>query len=172
MVDPAVKIATAFCVLLAGVCAAMLFRHNRPLPAVSPPAAAQLQIPARADAVVQTDPRVGEAPVVQRPVTVVKPLTNAQSPPPLGAKYPENDPPASSRWGGSIDMLMPAKETARSHRIVDGDTLAALAQRYLGSPSRAGELFEANRDVLSDPELLPIGTELKIPANDARQSPP
>ena len=30
MMDPAVKTALAFCVLLAGVCAAMLFPHDRP----------------------------------------------------------------------------------------------------------------------------------------------
>ena len=40
---------------------------------------------------------------------------------------------------------------------------AALAERYLGPASRAGEIFAANRDVLFDPKLLPIGVELKIP---------
>jgi nucleoid-associated protein YgaU len=49
------------------------------------------------------------------------------------------------------------------HKIVDGDTLNALAERYLGSSGRAIEIFEANRNVLNDPELLPIGVELKIP---------
>jgi len=34
----------------------------------------------------------------------------------------------------------------------------------LGSANRAMEIFETNREVLTDPELLPIGTELKIPA--------
>jgi nucleoid-associated protein YgaU len=53
--------------------------------------------------------------------------------------------------------------TARTHRIADGDSLVTLAERYLGSPDRALEIFEANRDVLSHPQLLPIGTELKIP---------
>jgi nucleoid-associated protein YgaU len=50
------------------------------------------------------------------------------------------------------------------HRVVDGDTLPSLAQRYLGDAARAGEILEANRDVLSNPELLPIGAALKIPA--------
>ncbi len=52
---------------------------------------------------------------------------------------------------------------ARTHRIVDGDSLPAIAQRYLGSAARANEIFELNRNVLSDPELLPIGLELKLP---------
>ncbi len=50
------------------------------------------------------------------------------------------------------------------HKIIDGDTLADLAAQYLGTPKRAREIFEANRDILTDPELLPIGVELKIPA--------
>jgi len=49
------------------------------------------------------------------------------------------------------------------HEIVDGDTLEALAERYLGRADRALEIFEANRDVLEDPQLLPIGQELRIP---------
>lgn len=49
------------------------------------------------------------------------------------------------------------------HKVVDGDTLADLADRYLGSKDRASAIFEANRDVLSSPQVLPIGVELKIP---------
>jgi len=51
----------------------------------------------------------------------------------------------------------------RTHRIVDGDTLPNLAQRYLGRPDRYQEIFERNRDVLKNPEILPIGAELRIP---------
>jgi nucleoid-associated protein YgaU len=69
-------------------------------------------------------------------------------------------------------MMPPAKETNRTHRIVDGDTLEGLADLYLGSMARANEIFDANRDVLSDPKLLPIGVELKIPPTASRQSRP
>ena len=66
-----------------------------------------------------------------------------------------------------MDMMLPVpaptEQRARTHKVVDGDTLAALAERYLGSSLRAGDIFEANRDVLFDPQLLPIGVELKIP---------
>jgi nucleoid-associated protein YgaU len=50
------------------------------------------------------------------------------------------------------------------HRIVDGDTLAGLAQRYLGSSARFREIYDANRDQLPGPDLLPIGVEVRIPA--------
>jgi nucleoid-associated protein YgaU len=173
MMDPAVKVAMALCVLVAGVFAATLFRRDQPQPATSaPPDAAELLIPSRTAAAAPAECRANAASVTHLPVTVVRPLGVSLSPPPLVPKYPEADRPASSHWGGSIDMMLPAKETARTHKIIDGDTLAALAQRYLGSTARAHELFDANRDVLSDPELLPIGAELKIPSNDARQSRP
>jgi nucleoid-associated protein YgaU len=51
----------------------------------------------------------------------------------------------------------------RSHEIADGDTLVRLAERYLGRADRGQELFEYNRDVLSNPNVLPIGKQLRIP---------
>jgi nucleoid-associated protein YgaU len=49
------------------------------------------------------------------------------------------------------------------HEIKDGDSLPALAAHYLGDPARAAELFSANRDILTSPDLLPLGKELRIP---------
>ena len=51
----------------------------------------------------------------------------------------------------------------RTHVVIDGDSLARLAGRYLDDPRRSGEIFEANRRVLNDPDLLPIGAEIIIP---------
>ncbi len=48
------------------------------------------------------------------------------------------------------------------HRVVDGDSLEALAERYLGAAQRADEIYQANRERLTSPELLPIGAELSI----------
>jgi nucleoid-associated protein YgaU len=57
--------------------------------------------------------------------------------------------------------------TTREHRIADGDTLIKLAQKYLGRPDRYLEIYDRNRDVLTNPDLLPIGVILKIPPRDA-----
>jgi hypothetical protein len=65
------------------------------------------------------------------------------SPPP----WPTSSPPPSQR----------------THVVVDGDSLAKLAGRYLDDPRRSDEIFELNRGLLTDPELLPIGVELTIP---------
>lgn len=51
----------------------------------------------------------------------------------------------------------------RKHRIVEGDTLVGLAQRYLGDAGRAGEIHVANLDRLASPEILPLGVTLLIP---------
>jgi nucleoid-associated protein YgaU len=55
---------------------------------------------------------------------------------------------------------------ARKHVVRDGDTLGGLAEQYYGDARRYKELFAANRDVLSNPELLPIGVTLQIPTFD------
>jgi hypothetical protein len=58
-----------------------------------------------------------------------------------------------------------AEETddARTHVVADGDSLEKLASLYLNDPHRGKEIYELNRGILSDPNLLPIGAELKIP---------
>ncbi|MEX2114956.1 MAG: LysM peptidoglycan-binding domain-containing protein, partial [Pirellulales bacterium] len=84
---------------------------------------------------------------------------------------PEDDdarPPASQgtfRSSFAIDPL--ARTTDIEHRIADGDTLSKLAQQYLGRGDRYLEIYDRNRDVLSNPDLLPIGVVLKIPRTAA-----
>jgi hypothetical protein len=51
----------------------------------------------------------------------------------------------------------------RTHVVIDGDSLERIANRYLSDPRRSREIYELNRAVLSAPDLLPIGAELKIP---------
>jgi nucleoid-associated protein YgaU len=71
-------------------------------------------------------------------------------------------------WGTAMTLGPAAAPPAKMlrHKIVDGDTLPALAQRYLGSKNRYLEIFELNQDVLRNPELLPIGRQLKIPPRE------
>jgi nucleoid-associated protein YgaU len=60
----------------------------------------------------------------------------------------------------------------RQHTVRDGDTLGDLAERYYGDPRRYRDIFDANRATLTDPQLLPIGTTLVIPAYDPRVTSP
>ena len=51
----------------------------------------------------------------------------------------------------------------RTHTVVKGDTLYALARCYYDSAQRWKDIYEANRDRLTDPDLLLIGEVLVIP---------
>jgi hypothetical protein len=61
-------------------------------------------------------------------------------------------------------------EGPRTHVIIDGDSLEKLAGRYLNDPRRGSEIYELNRELLANPDLLPIGAELKIPDRSPRET--
>lgn len=95
-------------------------------------------------------------------------------PPRLPRSFPDANEPIASQWGAMLGLATPNRgsttQVGRTHQVADGDTLRLLARRYLGSPDRFMEIYEANRDVLPNPEVLPIGAELKIP--QSRQESP
>jgi hypothetical protein len=62
------------------------------------------------------------------------------------------------------------KEGTLRHQIRDGDTLTKLAAQYLGASERYLEIFDQNRDILSTPDLLPIGMMLRIPPREPNRS--
>jgi nucleoid-associated protein YgaU len=47
--------------------------------------------------------------------------------------------------------------------VVKGDTLSKIAEKYYGDPSLYPQIFEANRDILTDPNKIQIGQKLRIP---------
>lgn len=57
---------------------------------------------------------------------------------------------------------------APMYRVGAEDTLSGIAQRHLGRSSRWVQVFEMNRDVLTDGNTLKIGAVLRLPA-DASQ---
>jgi len=76
----------------------------------------------------------------------------------------DNSYPHTARLAPVPPLPVAAMAPPRIHRIIDGDTLPKIAQRYLRDARRSDEIFSLNRDVLSNPDLLPIGAELKVPA--------
>lgn len=50
-----------------------------------------------------------------------------------------------------------------TYTVQPGDTLSAIAKRFLGNASDYTEIFNANRDQLSDPDRIQPGQVLKIP---------
>jgi len=175
-------------VLLGGVAAALLFR--RPSPPADPPTPGvserlvlrkQISPPSEAPAGsgtpgTQRGQPARPAAAPKKTPAILTPMDAGQPPPSLGRTYPRPRRIETSRWGTSLGMAPPQanlpQTTVRTHRIADGDTLEGLAQRYLGSANRAGEIYEANREVLSHPDILPIGAELKIPLRGPRTATP
>ena len=49
------------------------------------------------------------------------------------------------------------------YTVVSGDTLSAIAQQWYGDPNQWPRLFEANRNQISNPNLIFPGQVLRIP---------
>ncbi len=181
MNDPAVRVALVISIFIACVFIAIVFRpvfstpigakaeidtplslqHQKQLPH---PSTSQEQSLVSASSASQ---QFASRSTSSKGPTVLSPLGPPQPGPSLPPSYPAYSSTNSARWGMPLDMMPTVARTVEGpqvHKIVDGDNLGDLAARYLGSAARAMEIFQANRDVLTDPELLPIGVELKIPA--------
>jgi nucleoid-associated protein YgaU len=168
---------TAAAVILFGLGLALFFRRpsaetDLPIPLQSDPLVLRKQPETRTFAATESSTATsqpGSLPVAQAEPrrlapTIVTPTDQPAPPPELPKSYPNGTQSASTRWGTSLREMLPETASAPpTHKIIDGDSLALLAERYLGSASRATEIYEANRNVLSHPEILPIGAELKIP---------
>lgn len=61
-----------------------------------------------------------------------------------------------------------AADGAPMYRVGQEDTLSGIAQRHLGRSSRWVQVFEMNRDVLTDGNTLKIGAILRLPADASR----
>lgn len=183
------KLLSGAAVLALGLGAALLFRREAPAPRKDAlPPMGQEQLRLRNDEPSAIDlgpPRSGPAPPAAE-YPAAEPLAIA-SPPPGPLEPVEDVPPelpdtyrqdalpvtmrvardAAPPRDAAPRAAPPASRSAgRTHRVVDGDTLSRLALRYLGDADRFAEIFAANRDVLPEPDVLPIGVELKIPPKD------
>lgn len=49
------------------------------------------------------------------------------------------------------------------HKVSKGENLSIIAKKYLGGANKYMDIFNANKDILKNPDLIQIGQELKIP---------
>jgi hypothetical protein len=50
------------------------------------------------------------------------------------------------------------------YEIKSGDTLSAIAKQFLGDANAYPKIFEANREVIKDPNKIFVGQKIRIPA--------
>ena len=168
-------------VVVAGVCIAWPFR--RPPAAAPRPASAPISIdlPLRGrDVTLAPSPPGAASPaeglsaaaagdyssVLAASHTVARPDLRLLAPPPAMplAFAGEGDSPRPPPR-----LTSQKSAPLRTYRLRDGDTLEWIAERHLGSRDRANELFTANRDLLTRPDLLPVGIEIKLPPREPGQ---
>jgi len=59
--------------------------------------------------------------------------------------------------------VQPKQPVGRFYTVQTGDTLGSIAKKFYGDGNRWPVIAEANRDILPDPDLLPVGVKLRIP---------
>jgi nucleoid-associated protein YgaU len=70
--------------------------------------------------------------------------------------------------GGSSTAVAASPSTGtigsgKTYVVVKGDSLSKIARREYGDANKWRTIFEANRDVITDPDLIYPGQELKVP---------
>jgi nucleoid-associated protein YgaU len=86
--------------------------------------------------------RVAQAPAAAAPAPAAAAVVTAGAPAPVAAA---------------------AAPAERVHVVVPGDTLGAIAKTYYGKAGAYMKIFEANRDILTDPDKIKPGQKLRIP---------
>ena len=61
-------------------------------------------------------------------------------------------------------VVSSAPATVQTYTVVAGDNLSKIAKHVYGNANRWHEIFDANRDQISNPDLIRAGQVLKIPA--------
>jgi nucleoid-associated protein YgaU len=64
--------------------------------------------------------------------------------------------PAESQPAGTIG-------SGKTYVVVKGDSLSKIAKREYGDANKWRTIFEANKDLINDPDLIYPGQELTIP---------
>jgi hypothetical protein len=175
-------------VVAAGVIAAWPFRQSPAPPGIQPRQATtpmQLTI-RRPDVPLELAPRidvspaeglyeerkVGDIPLPSAalPTAPNYALENLAPPPALPVSFHPTLPPSRPNDWRPDAIVKPAIQPRppRPYRIRDRDTLELIAERLLGAKHRASEIFDANRNVLSRPDLLPVGVTIMLPPRETR----
>jgi LysM repeat protein len=72
-------------------------------------------------------------------------------------------PAAGAVVTGGAPAATAAASAPKVHVVEKGDTLGAIAKKYYGKAGAYMKIFEANKDILTDPDKIKPGQKLRIP---------
>lgn len=72
-------------------------------------------------------------------------------------------PDFSDVEGGSSSTAPTAPPAHRTYTVVAGDSLSKIAKQFYGKANAWRKIFEANQDIVKNPDLIYPGQVLKIP---------
>jgi nucleoid-associated protein YgaU len=82
---------------------------------------------------------------------------------PIAAAAPAPGPAASTP---ATPAAAAPEQRVEYYDIKSGDTLSAIAKRYYGKASAYMRIFEANRELIKDPDKIYPGQKIRIPLDD------
>jgi nucleoid-associated protein YgaU len=76
----------------------------------------------------------------------------------------EEKPDFSDVEAGSSSTAPEPEPTEQTYTVASGDSLSKIAHKFYGDAKEWRRIFEANRDVVKDPDRIFPGQKLKIPS--------
>ncbi len=70
-----------------------------------------------------------------------------------------------STWQSEVDVNLSVmkSDVYGYYTVKAGDTLSKLAKAHLGDAKRYMEIFNLNKNILKDPDLIKVGQKLQLP---------
>jgi len=69
-----------------------------------------------------------------------------------------------SGMSSTAPLAEPAPPAVQTYTVVSGDSLSKIAKHFYGEANKWRRIFEANRDIIKDPDLIHPGQVLTIPS--------
>jgi nucleoid-associated protein YgaU len=76
----------------------------------------------------------------------------------------EETPDFSDVEAGGSSTAPTVEPAVQTYTVVSGDSLSKIAKKFYGESNKWKQIFEANREVIKNPDVIYPGQTLKIPA--------
>ncbi|HEY2295540.1 MAG TPA: LysM peptidoglycan-binding domain-containing protein [Thermoanaerobaculia bacterium] len=76
----------------------------------------------------------------------------------------DEKPDFSDVEGGASSTAPLAEPAEQTYAVASGDSLSKIAKKFYGDANQWRRIFEANQDILDDPDKIYPGQTLKIPS--------